>query len=128
MTDFNLQTLRQAVTESGLAPSNRSLRISINDYVDAHPLLRADLVEIHHNRNNYRRVYDQQRHMETVIREYDRKNGNVLASMQIEPSRLIEYVRDRVNRHAEHAGFRLTRGRVAPLQLTAPESEDTASE
>jgi hypothetical protein len=123
---FNLQTLKQAVTESGLRSSARSQRIAVNDYIDEHPGLRADLVEIAADRDTYRRVYDQQRHMEDTIRTYDQANGSALAQLDIEPSRLIEYARDRVNAHLQHAGYRIARGRIEPLQLAdqSDQSED----
>jgi hypothetical protein len=122
---FDIQQLKQMVTESGLSASSRTLRIALNDYTDAHPSLRADIIEIIKNRDNYRRPYDQQRDMEETIRAYDRKNGNVLENMGIEPSRLIEYVRDRINRHLEHAAQdlglseapRISRGRMSTRSL-----------
>jgi hypothetical protein len=129
---FTLQQAKQLATESGAAPSARSLRIIVSDYVDAHPALRGDLIEIAFNRDNYRRGYDQQRHMEDVIHAYDRKNGNKLDTLGIEPSRLIEYVRDRVNYHLLVASVnqdlpeapRILRGRIAYTRLIGPVSSD----
>jgi len=113
-----LAKLQEAVVSSPIASSTRALRQSVNDYVDAHPELRQELVAIAANRDGYRRGYDQQRHMEQVIYQHDESNGHALANLEIKPSQLIEYARDRVNKHAAHAGFRITRGRIQELQLT----------
>jgi hypothetical protein len=133
---FTLQQLKQLATEGGAIQSKRSVKAIINDYVDAHPALRGALVEIANNRDNYRRGYDQQRHIEDVIHAYDRKNGNKLDTLGIEPSRLIEYVRDRVNYHLLVASVkqdlpeapRILRGRIASTQLIGPVSSDDGAE
>jgi hypothetical protein len=124
---FNLQQLKQMATESSLQSSPRTLRIAINDFMDAHPSLRGDLCAIAQNRDSYRRKYDQERAMEDTIREYDQANGRILASIDIEPSRLIEYARDRVNRHLEQSAKdqglseapRILRGRITTRPLLA---------
>ena len=127
---FNLQQLKQMAAESGMPTSARSKRLIVNDYMDGHPVLRGDLIEIAQNRDSYRRLYDQQRAMEECIRSYDRQNGEVLSNLEIEPSRLIEYAVARVNRHLEHSARkqglleapRVSRGRITERALLTDES------
>lgn len=136
---FDLHSLQQDVTESGLEPSARSMRVTVNDFMDAHPLLRADLIAIAYKRDTYPEVYDQKRDMEIAIRDYDEKNGHVLSTLTIAPSRLVKYARDRVNTHlltsAEKRGAseapRIVRGRISakPLLTSTPApapTEDSA--
>lgn len=118
MANFSLADIQQAVIETEITPNSRSARLVINDFMDSHPALRAQLVEIAFNRDKYRRVYDQQRHMEEVVMKFDKEEGNQLIKMDITPSQLIEYAKDRVNKYAKKAGVRILRGRVVPLQIT----------
>lgn len=117
MIDIN--TVAQAVSESTLETPKRQKRAIVNDMLDKHPVLRADMVKLFANGDAFKHPYDLQRAVENTILEYDERNGQDLSGLDVTPYEIVKFGTDRLNRHLANAntGLKISRNRIVELQL-----------
>ncbi len=113
MLTIDIDKLAAAAADSVIV-SVRNKRAAVNEVIDHYPELRDSLARVI---GEDTKTLNKQYKAIELIAGFDARNGNVLASYDLQPEEIWRFGKDRFNSHIAKLGYKVVRGKYTELQL-----------